>query len=74
MGKPCPPSTRGVAKSASELANSSRKELAIPGMESGRVTVRNTRRGEAPRERAASSRFGSKADSTAAIVMNDTGK
>lgn len=73
-GKLWPASTRGVAKSARELAKSSRTELAIPGVDRGRVTVRKTRPGEAPRDSPASSRFGSMAERTAASVRKETGK
>ena len=43
-------------------------------MERGKVTVLKTLPGEAPRDRAASSRFGSTAERTAAMVMKEMGK
>ena len=58
-GKELPARIRGVAKSASEAANSSRKALAKPGTASGRVTVRKIRQREPPRLNAISSRLGS---------------
>ena len=42
----------GVAKSASEAAKSSRNALASPGIDSGSVTVRNTRQRDAPSDSA----------------------
>ena len=47
----------GVAKSASDAANSSRNALASPGIASGSVTVRNTRQRDAPSDRAIPSMF-----------------
>ena len=52
-----PPRMSGVAKSASDAAKSSRKALARPGTASGSVTVRNTRKRDAPSEKAMPSMF-----------------
>jgi len=73
-GNECPASTSGVAKSARELANSSKKALANPGVASGTVTEAKVPSRERPRLREASSRFGSMADSTADNVRKATGK
>ena len=73
-GKLWPARTSGVAKSARELAKSSSSEFATPGIDSGSVTVRKTRPGEAPSDSPASSRFGPTADRTAASVRKETGK
>ena len=54
----------GVAKSASEAANSSRNALASPGTASGSVTVRNICRRLLPRLKAISSRLPPMPDST----------
>ena len=58
-GKALPARISGVAKSASEAANRSRKALASPGTVRGSVTVRKTRQRELPRLKAMSSTFGS---------------
>ena len=64
----------GVAKSASDAANSSRNALAIPGMHSGSVTVRNTRHREAPSESAMPSMLESIAASMGRSVRYAMGK
>ncbi len=56
-GKLLPARIKGVAKSASDAANSSRNALASPGMHSGSVTVRNTRQRDAPSDSAIPSRL-----------------
>jgi len=64
----------GVAKSASDAADTSRKALATPGVVSGKVTVRNTRQRRAPRLNAESSRFASTLARTALSVRYAIGK
>ena len=49
----------GLAKSATDLINTSRKALAIPGRTRGMVTEVKVRHLEEPRSRAASSMLGS---------------
>ena len=58
----------GVAKSASEAANSSRNAFASPGTASGSVTVRNTCSATLPRLNAISSRLPPIAASTGRSV------
>ena len=54
-----PPMAIGFAKSATDLIKTNKKELAIPGATSGKVTRRKVAQRDAPRSRAASSIEGS---------------
>ena len=67
-GKLLPARISGVAKSASDAANSNRNALASPGMHSGSVVVWNTRHREAPRDSAIASMFESIAERTGRSV------
>ena len=64
-----PPMTRGLARSAIASTKSSKKDAAKPGISIGRVTVRKTLHGEAPREAAASSMAGSRLRSIPSMFM-----
>ena len=69
-----PPMAMGLAKSATDLMNTSRKALAMPGRTRGIVTELKVRHLEEPRSRAASSMLGSMDCSMPASSRNAMGK